>query len=142
MAAAPVPESALAAPHGQDETEYVLGELRDVRAEIVRLDGLLQRILAAGQPGLDAALADELRQVRLPDAARLAARVDAVEQSSESLKAQRGDELRYMINALLDAADHWPSADAPEQVSTQAAAAAADLSRALVQAARITLPDR
>lgn len=142
MAAAPVPESALAAPHGQDETEYVLGELRDVRAEIVRLDGLLQRILADGQPGLDAALADELRQVRLPDAARLAARVDAVEQSSESLKAQRGDELRYMINALLDAADHWPSADAPEQVSTQAAAAAADLSRALVQAARITLPDR
>ena len=92
MAAAPVPERAPAVAHGQDEAEYFLGELRDIRAEIVRLDGLLQRILAAGQPGLDAALADELRQVRLPDAARLAARVDAVEQSSESLKAERGDE--------------------------------------------------
>ena len=131
MAAAPVPESAPPISHGQDEAEYFLGELRDVRAEIVRLDGVLRRIMA-GEPG----------EVRLPDAARLAARVDAVEQSSETLKAQRGDELRYMINALLDAADHWPSADAPEQAAAQAAAAAADLSRALVQAARITLPDR
>ena len=138
MAAAPVPESAPSIAQGQDEAEYFLGELRDVRAEIVRLDGVLRRIQAAG----DAGLADELRQVRLPDAARLAARVDAVEQSSDTLKAQRGDELRYMINALLDAADHWPSADAPEQAAAQAAAAAADLSRALVQAARITLPDR
>jgi hypothetical protein len=127
MAAAPVPDSAPPLAHGQDEAEYFLGELRDVRAEIVRLDGVLRRIMA-GEPG----------EVRLPDAARLAARVDAVEQSSDTLKAQRGDELRYMINALLDAADHWPSAGAPEQ----AAAAAADLSRALVQAARITLPDR
>ena len=42
-----------------------------------------------------------------------------------------------MINALLDAADHWPSRDA-----TDPAAARADLSRALVQAARITLPHR
>jgi hypothetical protein len=138
MAAAPVPDSAPPIPHGQDEAEYFLGELRDVRAEIVRLDGVLRRIQVAG----DAGLADELRQVRLPDAARLAARVDAVEQSSDALKAQRGDELRYMINALLDAADHWPSADAPEQAAARAAAAAADLSRALVQAARITLPDR
>jgi hypothetical protein len=132
MAAAPVPESAPPLPHGQDEGEYFLGELRDVRAEIVRLDGVLRGVLAGG----------EVPALRLPDAARLAARVDAVEQSSESLKAQRGDELRYLINALLDAADHWPSADAPEQAATRAALAVGDLSRALVQAARITLPDR
>jgi hypothetical protein len=133
VAAAPVPESAFpAVPYGRDESEYFLGELRDVRAEIVRLDGVLRAIIAGG----------EVPAVRLPDAARLAARVDAVEQSSDTLKAQRGDELRYMINALLDAADHWPSAAAPENAAAQAAVAAADLSRALVQAARITLPDR
>jgi hypothetical protein len=133
-AAAPAPEPA----RDPSDDDWFLGEIRDVRAEIIRLDGVLRPIVAAG----DALTADELRAVRAPDAATLAARVDAVEQSSEQLKADRGDELRYMINALLDAQDHWPSAAAPERAAAQAAAAAAALSRALVQAARITLPER
>jgi len=123
MAAAPVPEPAPEVPEGQDEAGFYVGELRDISAEIIRLDGVLRR--------------GELEPVRPPDAAMLAARVDLVEQRSGRLKAERGDELRKLINALLDAADHWPSAETPDP-----AAARADLSRALVQAARITLPHR
>jgi hypothetical protein len=145
MAAAPVPEDDLAADVGEDDADYVLGEIHDVRAEVVRLDGVLRDIAAAaakGRAALRAALEDDARLQRPPDAATLAARVDRVQQSSRSLKAQRGDELRHMVNALLDAADHWPSAEAPERAAEQVALASADLSRALVQAARITLPER
>ena len=63
-AAAPAPEG----PAGFDDTDSLLGAIRDIRAEIVRLDGVLRR--------------EELEPVRPPDAAMLAARVDAVSRAA------------------------------------------------------------
>jgi hypothetical protein len=121
--------------------------VHDVRTEVLRLRRALAQLLdaersAGGLAAIAAALEETERVRHRRPPALLAARVDEVQQASLALKAEFGDELRWLINDLLDAEDAWPQAGHPEAAVSAGRAANAHLSSALVHAARLTLPDR